>query len=42
MNTIDDYLSLPYTIELIREDETTWFSGGPGFTRRSGALSRRW
>ena len=26
MNTIDYYLSLPYTIELIREDETTWFA----------------
>lgn len=26
MNTIDAYLALPYTIELIREDETTWFA----------------
>lgn len=26
MNTIDTYLALPYTIELIREDEATWFA----------------
>ena len=26
MNPIDTYLTLPYTIELIREDETTWFA----------------
>lgn len=25
-NDINYYLSLPYTIELIREDETTWFA----------------
>jgi antitoxin HicB len=26
MNTIDAYLALPYTIELIREDDATWFA----------------
>ena len=26
MNTIDKYLALPYTTELIREDDTTWFA----------------
>ena len=26
MNDTNDYLSLPYTIELIREDATTWFA----------------
>jgi antitoxin HicB len=24
--TLSDYLSLPYTIELVREDDTTWFA----------------
>ena len=26
MNTLGNYFALPYTIELIREDETTWFA----------------
>ena len=26
MNTLGNYCALPYTIELIREDETTWFA----------------
>ena len=24
--SLDHYLSLPYTIEIVREDETTWFA----------------
>lgn len=26
MNNMNDYMTMPYTIELIREDATTWFA----------------
>jgi len=26
MNNMNDYMAMPYTIELIREDVTTWFA----------------
>ncbi len=26
MNNMNDYTTMPYTIELIREDATTWFA----------------
>jgi antitoxin HicB len=26
MRTMNDYMALPYTIDLIREDATTWFA----------------